>query len=105
MRDKNTFHGTFGKTFVTISVDYAALENGADVAQCLRAEWKGEKNPAVIPQYVEWMHTVLSHVAKRVNKKILHAYPPYQGHGPVFHVYHADGTHEAVPRIPDSTKS
>lgn len=100
MLDKETFQAAFGGgASVTVQVDYTALQKAIGTTSQLNwieAKWTGQPTPETIPQYVAWMHTVMSQVAKRVQQDIMYGYPGRTLNQPRYFVYRADGSYEEV---------
>jgi|GEM_PF-6647530 len=96
MSNDATFHAAFEEgVSVTVKIDYTAFQKSPRGVNWLQAEWEGRPSPKIIPQYVEWMHTVMCQVANRVNDKIWYGYePPAPGLQPLIFVYYPDGSYE-----------
>ena len=82
---------------MTVRVKYSSLEKGKGINEVLTFEWDGKPTAKILPQYIAWMHTVLSQVAQRINKKILYAFPATDGRRFQYFGYHPDGRHERLP--------
>ena len=99
MSDIATFHAAFEKASVTIKVDYSRFQNGGHVTDILDIQWSNSPAPEVIPQYINWMHTVMSEVAQSINDKIFYAYPAAPGGQNQYFTYFADGSYESFAPV------
>lgn len=91
MSNSETFSCKFkGGPSVTVRFDIEALERGKDIKDVAEFQWSGTPSRKIIPDYVRWMHTVMSQIAKRTGKRILYAYPG--GSEGMAYVYEPDGT-------------
>jgi len=51
-----------------------------------------------MPEYIAWMHTVMSTLAQRLGRVINYCYPSkVPGEDPVFYMYKPDGSYQHIP--------
>ena len=52
----------------------------------------------LMPEYIAWMHTVMSTLAQRLGRVINYCYPSkVPGEDPVFYMYKPDGSYQHIP--------
>jgi hypothetical protein len=81
---------------VTVSFDIEVLKVSSNPVTDLYFEWETKPSPKVIPEYIRWMHTIMSQVAKRTNQRILYIYPSSKGSGMESYSYEKDGSYKRV---------
>ena len=93
MRSVETYSCKFSDdSNVTVSFDMEAMKVAKNPTTILKFEWDGKPNRKAIVEYVTWMHTVMSQIAKRISKSILYVYPTGNGSECVMYSYEKDGT-------------
>ena len=97
MADQETFCAAFpGGISVAIKIDFTILKKSGGSVNCFDTKWEGQPTPQIIPQYIAWMHTVMSGVAKRVNKPIGYVYPGTRSLKSQNFIYFPDGRYEEM---------
>jgi hypothetical protein len=98
---EHQFTCSFGNgATVTIYVNLSQFQRRKNVQDVIHAEWSGSVRPELVSQYVAFMHSVVSFVAKETKSKILYAYPPPLGGQPLYFIYHPNGSYEAAEPPP-----
>ena len=51
----------------------------------------------LLPEYINWMHTVMSTLARHLGRAVPYCYPSGNPDLPLFYVYRPDGSYEEIP--------
>jgi hypothetical protein len=89
------FHCDFGNgTAVTINVDLGACRHSRqDIVQ--KVEWEGNPAEEIFPQYLEWMHTVNTEIAKAIDRKYTYIFHSRRMDEEIW-MYYPDGYRERL---------
>ena len=90
-----TFNCRFSDgTSVSFAINLKTLRRAIDssIASIPQPPVKKE----LLPEYINWMHTVMSTLARRLGRSIPYCYPSTPPEEPVFYLYRPDGSYEVI---------
>lgn len=95
--DCDTFDCAFSDgSAVRVQIDLWSLGERPNLAALVHPQWNCPPERQIIPEYLRWIHGVMSHLARRAQSRIIYLF--HHGEpGPVYD-YRADGRYQRIDR-------
>jgi hypothetical protein len=95
--DCDTFACAFSDgSAVRAQIDLWSFDERTDLAGLVHLQWNQTPDREIIPEYLRWVHGVMSHLAQRAQKRIIYLFNHGEP-GPVYD-YQADGRYQRINR-------